>query len=557
MRPARTLCLALISAFSFIQTHCQNSRGQNSTIELKLRSQQETAPGAGRFHRSTRTENWDLKQTAVIVCDVWDSHHCVNAVRRVVEVAPRIDRFVAALRERGVTVIHAPSGCMDFYHDHPARQHAIKVPKSSSIPSDIGQWCDQIPAEERAAYPLDQSKGGEDDDLDEHKLWATRLAAEGRNPGSPWKRQIDVIRIDDQRDFITDRGDEVWSILDSRSIKNVILTGVHTNMCVLGRPFGLRQMSTHGKNTVLARDLTDTMYDPTQWPYVSHFTGTDIIVDHIERYVCATITSDQVLGGRPFRFSGDTRPRLAILMAEDEYKTEVSLPKFAAEHLGKHFSVNLIFGSESQRNVVPGIEEIDHADVLLVSVRRRPLPEDDLRRIRKFVAAGKPVVGIRTASHAFSLRNQEPATGLAVWQEFDSQVLGGSYTNHYGNELHPVISTAEAGSKHPIMANYQASEFVSSGSLYKVTPLHPGTQVLMTGKIPNELPQPVAWTYVRADGGRSFYTSLGHIDDFKQPAFRQLLTNALLWTCNLPPVNEQAIRSESDKYASGKGKQRK
>ena len=144
MRLARTLCLALISAFSFMQTYCQNLPGQNSTIELKLRSQQETAPGAGRFHRLTRTENWDLKQTAVIVCDVWDSHHCVNAVRRVVEVAPRINRFVGELRERGVTVIHAPSGCMDFYRDHPARHHALKIPKASSIPADIGQWCDQI-----------------------------------------------------------------------------------------------------------------------------------------------------------------------------------------------------------------------------------------------------------------------------------------------------------------------------------------------------------------------------------------------------------------------------
>ena len=67
---------------------------------------------------------------------------------------------------------------------------------------------------------------------------------------------------------------EVWNILTSRHIKNVILTGVHTNMCVLGRPFGLRQMARNGKNVVLMRDMTDTMYNPKRWPYVSHFEGT-------------------------------------------------------------------------------------------------------------------------------------------------------------------------------------------------------------------------------------------------------------------------------------------
>ena len=82
-------------------------------------------------------------------------------------------------------------------------------------------------------------------------------------------------------------------------------------MCVLGRPFGLRQMAKNGKKVVLVRDLTDTMYNPKRWPYVSHFAGTDLIVAHIERYVCPTITSDQLLGGKPFRFNNDKRPESA------------------------------------------------------------------------------------------------------------------------------------------------------------------------------------------------------------------------------------------------------
>ena len=87
-----------------------------------------------------------------------------------------------------------------------------------------------------------------------------------------------------------------------------MIFGVHTNMCVLGRPFGLRQMSQNGKNTLLVRDLTDTMYNSKAWPYVNHFQGTDLIIEHIEKFVCATTTSASLLGDKPFRFPEDARP---------------------------------------------------------------------------------------------------------------------------------------------------------------------------------------------------------------------------------------------------------
>jgi hypothetical protein len=85
------------------------------------------------------------------------------------------------------------------------------------------------------------------------------------------------------------------------------MTGVHTNMCVLGRPFGLRQLVKQKMDVVLVRDLTDSMYNPKRWPFVDHFTGNDLVTAHVERYVCPTITSDQVLGGEPIRFKGDAR----------------------------------------------------------------------------------------------------------------------------------------------------------------------------------------------------------------------------------------------------------
>jgi nicotinamidase-related amidase len=109
-------------------------------------------------------------------------------------------------------------------------------------------------------------------------------------------------------DALSDSGVEVWNLLESRGIRNVIVLGVHTNMCVLGRPFGLRNLARFGKNVVLVRDLTDTMYNPRSWPRVGHFRGTELIVEHIEKYVCPTIASDQLLDGEPFRFAGDTAP---------------------------------------------------------------------------------------------------------------------------------------------------------------------------------------------------------------------------------------------------------
>ena len=137
----------------------------------------------------------------------------------------------------------------------------------------IAKWCDSIPGENRDPYPVDQSDGGEDDDLIEHEQWAERLKSSGRDPRRPWMRQIDTILIDADVDYISDDGKEIWNVLKQRGIETVLVCGVHTNMCVLGRPFGLRQLSQHGFEVALVRDLTDTMYNPQRWPYVNHFSG--------------------------------------------------------------------------------------------------------------------------------------------------------------------------------------------------------------------------------------------------------------------------------------------
>jgi len=519
------------------------------TMPFVLRYQTETRRDSGRFHQLLRRESWNPAETAIIVCDVWDSHHCLNAVRRVNEFAPRLNQVLTAARQHGMLVIHSPSDCMPAYAGHPARRRAQETPAASDAPADIATWCSAIPAEELGVYPLDQSDGGEDDDPQEHAAWVAEWTAQGRTPGTPWLRQTPLLTIDEDRDYITDRGDEVWNVLQDRGIRNVILAGVHTNMCVLGRPFGLRRLARAGKNVVLLRDMTDTMYNPARWPYVSHFTGTDLIIDHIERYVCPTIASDQLAAGRTFRFSQDRRPHLAMIVAEDEYETERTLREFAAAQLGHDFRVTMVYGSDRDRNAIPGLEALDDADLALVSVRRRPLPSVDLERVRKFVQAGKPMVGIRTASHAFSVLSAVPAlaaSDVSDWPSFDAQVWGGNYHGHFENDRQATVWRQPEAAAHPVLQGVGRKPFPAGASLYKTSPLAAGATLLLQGRVDNESAEPVAWTYTRGDQGRSFYTSLGSPADFANPDFVRLLHNGLRWAAGLPIDDSQGLQAASD-----------
>ncbi len=534
---------------------------QERQWELSLRSQTETSLGSKRFHQIEEPAVWRSERTALIICDMWDTHPCVNAVRRVHELAPAIDRLAKSLRKANGTIIHAPSSCVAFYKDSLARKRTKAIPISDQTPDDISNWCDSIDENELVDYPIDQSDGGVDDDPVEHEQWLATLIASGRDPGQPWKRQTPMIQIDESCDYISDDGKEIWNLLRTKQIENVLLVGVHTNMCVLGRPFGLRQLIKQGFNAVLVRDLTDTMYNPASWPFVNHHSGTDLIVNHIERHVCATVESDQFVDGQAFRFASDHRPHIAILISEPEYETNRTLTEFSQLFLNQDFRVNLIYGPEpadeaSQLDGIPGIQGVQDADVLLISVRRKPLPPKQLQAIKDFVASGKPVIGIRTASHAFSLRNAEPPEGLVSWGDFDSAVFGGNYTNHYKQEGYTITAVDSQHARFVDLPEEKATDFSSIGTLYRTSPLRSGTIPLLNGELIGEPAEPVAWTYMRQDGGRSFYTSLGHPADFKLLPFQQLLINAIRWSVDLPKISSQKVYELRQQHSAGVGRQR-
>ncbi len=220
-----------------------------------------------------RAVEWDVARTAIIVCDMWDDHYCKSAAQRVKEMAPRMNSVLTAARSHGVMIIHAPSGTLNVYADTPYRKR-MQQAKPAKPPVPIANWCHLDPSRE-PPLPVDTSKCSCDDPVVDKAVRKFNRQHEG----------LDIIGYDG----ISDSGVEIYNFMVEEGIDNVVLMGVHTNMCVLGRPFGIRQMVRLKKNVVLARDLTDAMYDPRQPPYVSHARGTELVIEHIERYWCPSI----------------------------------------------------------------------------------------------------------------------------------------------------------------------------------------------------------------------------------------------------------------------------
>lgn len=209
----------------------------------------------------------------------------------------------------------------------------------------------------------------------------------------------------------------------------------------------------------------------------------------------------------------NNRLKLCMLSGSFEYDSETSLAIFQ-DYIEKNHPIQatqIIYQSEDDDR---SLEPLQDTDVLLVFTRRLNTAGKELDRFKAYCAAGKPIVGVRTASHAYQ-----------NWLDFDKDVLGGDYQGHYGGG---VIARAEINSNakdHPILRGL--SNFDSYGSLYKNPSLAADTTPLLTGKT-EEHTEPVAWTRIHR-GGRVFYTSLGHQRDFEVEMFLRLLANGVLW----------------------------
>lgn len=301
-RMARSLLLAraLLPAVGWVllsMTSHPAAAAEPEPLRLHLRSRPEVRPGVHRLEE--RTVVWEPRETALVICDMWDDHWCRSASRRVAELAGPLDEVVREARRRGVLILHAPSSVTGFYKDTPQRRLAMEAPfRATPVPLTTAPrwgttWCWTDPRRE-AVLPIDDTDMG------------CSCTGEKCTVREAWTRQIAAIGIE-SGDALTDDGQETWNLLSARGIRNVILCGVHLNMCVLGRPFAIRQQVYLGMNVALMRDMTDTMYNPERPPGVDHFTGTDLVVEHVEKFWCPSFTSSDLTGRPAFRFAEDRR----------------------------------------------------------------------------------------------------------------------------------------------------------------------------------------------------------------------------------------------------------
>ena len=244
---------------------------------LSLRARRRNAEGRA----SEQVLQWPVSRTAIIICDMWDTHTCAMSAQRVSLMAPRMNQVVSAARSLGVMIIHSPSDVTKFYDGTPWRER-MRSARTAASPFPIIQRCPRIPQEERD-FPIDDSAGGCDDPIVKPET----------GPPYPWTREnpaIDIVGFDG----VSESGQEIYNFCKQEGIDKIVLMGVHANICILNRGFGARQMTRLGFEVVVARDLTDAMYDPRTRPFVSHARGTELVIEHIEKMWCPSILGEDL-----------------------------------------------------------------------------------------------------------------------------------------------------------------------------------------------------------------------------------------------------------------------
>ena len=229
------------------------------------------------------------------------------------------------------------------------------------------------------------------------------------------------------------------------------------------------------------------------------------------RNLFAYVQSDPKPGDAKKKF------RIALISGSVEYKSDDSLIGFQ-KLLEEKYPVECVRMFRKSDTDIEGLDKLAECDLAIFFTRRLKPDDKQLTLVKKYVESGKPILGIRTASHGFQ-----------NWLEMDKEVYGGNYKNHNPGGPKCEVTLVEKQKDRPILKGVKP--YSSASSLYKNTGLADDVTVLLMGAIPKES-EPLAWTRERKLGEKTqriFYTSLGHTDDFAEASFRRLVVNAIGW----------------------------
>jgi len=283
---------------------------------------------------------------------------------------------------------------------------------------------------------------------------------------------------------------------------------------------------------------------------------------------------------------------IVFLVGDEEYRSEDSMPQLAkilAVHQGFKctvlFAVNKETGEIDPQTLdnIPGLEALETSDLMVMFLRFRELPDDQMKRIIDYTNSGKPIVGLRTSTHAFNyVKHKDSPYARYSFnnKEFDGgygrQVFGETWINHYGS--HQQESTrgliAKGMENHPIVKGID--DIWGESDVYELTTLTGDSKPLIMGQVlagmdpkdkpnPNKKLVPVAWTktYTGETGktARVFTTTMGHSFDFNSEGFRRLLVNACYWAMGMedkiPAMSKVDFVGQYDPNKIGMGKHKK
>jgi type 1 glutamine amidotransferase len=237
---------------------------------------------------------------------------------------------------------------------------------------------------------------------------------------------------------------------------------------------------------------------------------------------------------------GAGKKRVVFVCGDHEYSGEETLPLLARElerDYGLSCGVLKSVPDQNGETDIPGLEALRGADLAVFYLRWRRLPREQVEEIGRYVRSGRPVMGYRTSSHAF---NYPKGPEVESWNGWGAETFGtppgwgADGHTHFGHESSTEVRVAAGAEGDPVLAGV-AREFAVRSWLYRVRPKWPPAEakVLLVGRAvnPNKAAEenPVAWTWRNGHGGRAFFTTLGHPEDFGVEAVQRLSVNAVHW----------------------------